>query len=212
MYIHRISLKAGFSWKERGNTLKFFKGQVLSRFGFTVLLLELQNILMLERSWSLTAGIKYGIYHFHDVFKKLCPTPYVVLSFFFCLYIYDTTNTINNIHVSVSYNIRCHSLYHIKSRNKGADLWQKCSFSQNSDQSVSTYNEVPPLERKQVQVIAVAISRVRLYLMSPFITNPFGIHSNCQAILRKQKKKLFDVPVDVICALQFHSTSIVIQH
>lgn len=73
-----------------------------------------------------------------------------MLSFLFFSYIDDTTNNVNNIHASVLYNVCCHGLYCVKRMNKGADHWQKCSFSQNSDQSVSTYNEVPPLEWKQV--------------------------------------------------------------
>lgn len=45
--------------------------------------------------------------------------------------------------------------------------------------------------------------------MSPFITKPFGIHSNCFLF---SKKKLFDVLVDVMCALYIYTTPIVIQH
>lgn len=74
----------------------------------------------------------------------MCPTLPYVLSFF--SHIDDATNNVNNIHASVSINVCCHALYQVKGRKKGVNLQQKCSFSQNSDPSVTTYKAYNSLE------------------------------------------------------------------
>lgn len=79
------------------------------------------------------------------MYSRSCALHLFMLSLLFP-FVNDISNNVNNIHASVSYNVRHHALYPVKSRNEGADFWQKCSFSQNSDPSVSTYNEVPPLK------------------------------------------------------------------